>query len=335
MSHDTSIFYDFHALLSHNCLFNFIVGNRGAGKTYGSKKLVIKKFLKTGEQFVYLRRYKTEIDDVKQKFITDIQHEFPDVEFEVKGRNILINGSLAGYLVPLSTALTKKSTSYHDVTTIIFDEFVIDSKVIHYLSNEVEAFLEFFETVARLRDNVRVLFLSNAVSVVNPYFTYWKIKPKQQKRFTKYEDLWLVEFVQNEEFKQAKYKTRFGKLIKGTNYGNYAIENEFLKDNLNFVDKKTGNSKYEFSVFYNGQTFGFWTDYKEGLVFMSNDYDPSNKMQYAVTDSEHKINMMLVKSVNRSLYLKGVIKAYENGYLRFEDIVIKNQWLEIMGILKS
>jgi hypothetical protein len=320
-------------MLSYNLLFNFIIGNRGSGKTYGAKKWAIKGFLKDGSQFIYLRRYKTEFDDIK-KFFADIADEFPDHTFSVKGKNLLIDGEVAGFAIPLSTALTKKSVSYHLVRRIIFDEFVIDSKVIHYLNNEVTHFLEFYETVARMRDNVRVLFLSNAVSVVNPYFLYWKIRPNEEQRFTRKGQL-LVEFVKNQEFIDTKYKTKFGQIIKGTNYGNYAVENEFLKDNKNFVEKKTHGARFQFSIVYNDYVYGFWVDYKEGLMFMSHDYDPSSKLQYAITDSEHKPNLMLVRNVSKSYLLKGALDAYEKGYLRFESIQIKNQFLDIFSILKS
>jgi hypothetical protein len=325
------MWYSPHALLSHNALFNFVVGNRGAGKTYSAKKWAIKTFLKSGAQFIYLRRYKTEFADFKN-FFADIMHEFPDVEFEVKGRNVYINGELAGYGIPLSTALTRKSVSYHLVDKIIFDEFVIDSKVIHYLNNEVSHFLEFYETVARMRDNVRAVFLSNAVSIVNPYFLYWNIRPKPSKRFTKHGHM-LVEFVKNQDFVDAKYKTRFGQIIQGTKYGDYAVENVFLKDNNNFVEKKSGNSRFEFSIIYNGNTYGFWTDYKAGLCYVSNDHDPSCALQFAITDDEHKPNLMLISSARKSHLLSGAIKAYEGGWLRFEDMQIKNQTIEMFGML--
>lgn len=328
---EKSIFYDFHDLLSHNALFNFVIGNRGAGKTYGFKKWAIKTFLKTGAQFIYLRRYKTEFDDFKN-FFNDISAEFPDVEFEVKGKLLYINGQLAGYGVALSTALTKKSVSYHLVDKIGYDEFVIDKGHIHYLSNEVTMFLEFYETVARMRDNVRAVFLSNAVSVVNPYFLYWNIKPKSSRRFTKHGHL-LIEFVKNQDFIEAKYKTRFGQIIKGTKYGDYAVENVFLKDNETFVEKKTGNARFEFTIFYNGYTYGFWTDYKAGLCFVSNDYDPSSSLQFAITDHEHQPNLMLIKSANKSHLLSGAVKAYEGGWLRFEDMQIKNQTIEMFQLL--
>lgn len=327
------MYYNPQRILSFNRLFNFVVGNRGSGKTYSAKKLAINKFLKKKKKFIYLRRYKTEFDDFGN-FFADIMHEFPDVEFEVKGKRVYINGELAGYGVPLSTALTKKSVSYHDVELIIFDEFVIDSKVIHYLNNEVGHFLEFYETVARMRDNVVVLFLSNAVSVVNPYFLYWNMKPRSERRFTKYGHM-IIEFVKNEEFIEAKYKTRFGQIIKGTTYGNYAVENEYLKDNMNFVEPKTGTSRFEFSVEFNGKEYGFWNDYKEGFVFVSEDIDPFRKNKFTVSDADHKPNMMLIKNANKSYLLKGVINAYENGYMRFDSLQVKNQVIELFGLLRS
>lgn len=327
------MYYDLHTLLSYNNLFNFVIGNRGSGKTYGAKKWAIKGFLKDGSQFIYLRRYKTEFDDVK-KFFADISEEFPDHTFSVKGKNFIINGEVAGYAIPLSTALTKKSVSYNRVNKIIFDEFVIDSKVIHYLNNEVTHFLEFYETVARMRENVRVLFLSNAVSVVNPYFLFWDIRPNEEQRFTRKGQL-MVEFVKNQDFIDAKYKTKFGQLIKGTHYGDYAIENKFLKDNKNFVEKKTPNARFIFSILYNDYIYGFWSDYREGLMFMSLNYDPSSKLQYSITDSEHKPNLMLVRNISKSYLLKSALEAYEKGYLRFESLVIKNQFLDIFRLLKS
>jgi hypothetical protein len=327
------MYWNPHEVLSYNALFHFITGNRGAGKTYGSKKLGIKHFKKKGRKFIYLRRYKSEFDDFGN-FFADVSQEFPDDEFEVKGKKLFINGECCGYGVALSTALTKKSVSYHDVDYIFFDEFVIDSKVIHYLSNEVSQFLEFYETVARLRDNVRVLFLSNAVTVVNPYFLYWNMKPRNNQKFTRYGHM-ILENVKDQAFIDAKYKTKFGQIIKGTNYGNYAVENEFLKDNMNFVEKKTGDCKFEFSMVYNQYTYGIWADYKSGLIYMSKDIDPSNKIQFALTDQEHNPNVVLVRNVNRSFLLRNFVLAYEQGYLRFEDMSVKNQGLEIIGLLKG
>ena len=57
MSATITKYYSFDYILSHNAVYNFVVGARGLGKTYGAKRKAIKAFLKRGDQFVYTRRY--------------------------------------------------------------------------------------------------------------------------------------------------------------------------------------------------------------------------------------------------------------------------------------
>ena len=63
-----NIFYDYQRILSYNALLNFIIGERGVGKSYGAKKYVAQRFIKKHKQFVYLRRYKTELSKSFKKF---------------------------------------------------------------------------------------------------------------------------------------------------------------------------------------------------------------------------------------------------------------------------
>ena len=166
---NNSIFYNYTNVLSYSALFNFILGERGVGKTYGALKFVINRFIKSGEQFVYLRRYKSELKkSVPHLFDSLIQNEeFPDNNLFVRGDTFYIDGKVAGYAIALSTSNILKSTSFSKVKTIIYDEFLIDRGTYHYLSNEIISFLDLYETIARLRE-VRVLFLGNAISQANP-----------------------------------------------------------------------------------------------------------------------------------------------------------------------
>ena len=69
--------------MSYNGLFNFVLSPRGNGKSYGAKERVIKNFIKTkelygqGEQFIYVRRYKTELKK-KHLFFDDIRDKFQE-----------------------------------------------------------------------------------------------------------------------------------------------------------------------------------------------------------------------------------------------------------------
>lgn len=331
---EKSIYYDGKKALSYNCLFNFVVGNRGGGKTFWSKEWAIRDFLKTGNQFVYLRRYDTEFTEgKKEKFFDDILYKFPEHKFKVKGYVAYIDDKVAGYFLALSKAKIEKSVAYPDVNKIIFDEFIIDRKsVYHYLRDEVIEFLECYETIARMRD-VRVFFLSNAISITNPYFLYFDIIPddKRKHNIQKIKEDILLELVMNKSFIEEKQKTRFGKLIKGTKYGDYAVENIFLRDDSTFIGKKTGTAKYYFTFKYMGNKYGVWIDYNTGKFYVSNNIDNSCKYIYSITMEDHSINTMLVKGKNSPI-LKNFTENYKMGNVIFENQNIKNITYEIIKL---
>lgn len=100
--------------------------------------------------------------------------DLKDHKLTNKDDTMYIDDKLAGFAIPLSIANILKSSSFDNVDTIIFDEFLIDKGCYHYLQNEVTQLLDVIETIARLRD-IRVIFLGNAISITNPYFTYFNL----------------------------------------------------------------------------------------------------------------------------------------------------------------
>lgn len=317
----TNEFYDINKTLSYNCLFNFIVGNRGGGKTYGFKKWAIRSFLKSGKEFVYVRRYKQEFKKIKT-FFEDIQHEFPEHTFKVEKGQFFIDGQRAGFYMPLSTAKIEKSVSFPTVDKICFDEFILDKGVYHYLPDEVTGFLEMYETIARMRD-VTVFFLSNAITITNPYFLYFDLSIPYGKTVCRNGDM-LVELVQKDEFIQRKSQTRFGQMIKETPYGDYAINNKFLRDNKNFIQKKTPHSEFYFIFTYEEKDYGVWIDYKAGVITVSEDIDPCCLTRYALTNEDHQPNTLFLKSPRKSILFENFCSQYLLGNVRFESVNIKN-----------
>jgi hypothetical protein len=335
------MYYNGNESLTHNKLFNFIVGNRGAGKTYWSKEWSIKDFIKNKNQFVYVRRFKEELKS-KSKFFDDIAHKFEGHTFAVKGNNILIDDEIAGVFMSLSTAKINKSNAYPRVNKIIFDEFILDKGFYHYLTDEVTNFLDLYETISRMRIDVdtmkennvvKVYFLSNAITVSNPYFLYFNMKINPSKRFQHFgssDDL-LVELVANRDFIELKKQTRFGKIIDGTSYGNYAIENNFLRDDKTFIETKTGKSIHYFSFKYYDRLYHIWIDFSEGKYFVSKDKDPTRTSIYCLTQSDHSPNTFLTKGT-KDRRIKEFIRNYQLGNVYFEDINLKNVFFEIIRL---
>lgn len=324
---EKSLYYNPNKMLSYNRILNFIIGARGIGKSYGMKEYPIKRFLKYGEQLIYVRRYKSELRKIGNYF-NDIAQAFPDHEFKVKGRQLFIDGKLFAWAIPLSMWQSEKSNAYPNVSTIIFDEFIREKDNSGYLPNEVEALLNLMDTVFRDRDNVRCICLSNAVSVVNPYFLYFGLVPDTSKRYNAYKDV-LIEIPESKDFSEHRRKTRFGSLIDGTDYGDMSLDNEFVNDSKVFIEKRTKTSKYQFSVIYKGMTFGIWVDVDKGIMYLSQDYDPSSKNVFALSTDDLTENSVLMLGWRDNYFLKKMVRAFKGGVLRFDNQVIRNVGYEM------
>ena len=341
------IYYDYQRVLSYNALMTYIIGERGVGKSYGAKEFVADRFINKGKQFVYLRRYKTELKEAMMKkghpiFFEQIVYnedgtknkKYENHKLTNKNDTMYIDDKLCGFAMPLSIANILKSSSYNNVDTIIFDEFIIDKGCYHYLQNEVEQLLDVIETVGRLRD-IRIIFLGNAISITNPYFTYFNLSLPYNsdivvsKKDNKGNPLIIVNYIKNLKYREVKKQSRFGQLIEGTEYGKYAIDNEFLRDSKSFIRKKSKTSKFYFILVINGKHYGVWCDYKDGLMFISNDYDPNCPVIFSINPDDHNENTLLIRC-RTSPFFKSIIEHYRLARLCFENQQIKNNVIQYL-----
>ena len=350
---DTSMYWNLRRTLTHNMLINVIVGNRGGGKSYGAKEWAIDDFIKNGNQFGYIRRYKDDLKEPMIQFFKDIEHKYPDYEFKVDSKYFYMRlkpadekekwteKDIAGYGFTLSTANNKKSISYPKITTLIYDEFLIDKGNQRYLPNEPIALLNLYETIARPgTDHPRVILfmLANALTITNPYFLFWDLKmPTKQDKNGKW--IWkhptrpiLVEDVRNEKFIDRKKNTEFGQLIDGTTYAGYSIDNKFLLDNDTFVEHRTPKARYYFTFVYMEHTLGVWADFNEGKMFVSKAIDPSYPLVYSITMKDHKPNTMFLKNKSRAGHFRMFLENYKIGNVRFESVNIKNITYEVIKL---
>ncbi len=330
---DKNIFYNPQRIISFNALLNLIIGERGVGKSYGFKTYAVKRFLNKGKQFAYVRRYETDLGESvgnteDNKFFEQIKKEFPDCTFKItkskKVRKLFINNKICGYALPLSAADSLKSSTYENVDTIIYDEFMLkEGSTQHYLRNEPEIILDLIETIGRLRD-IRVYCLANAISSTCPLMTYFDITLPYNTDIKTFKDGTIaIEYIKNEKYREVKKASRFGKLIDGTKYGKYAIDNEFLMDSKSFIKKKDKNAKFYFILYINGKTYGIWRDFNNQLMYISSDIDPNCPIKFAINESDHNESTMLVK-VRSNFWFKQIINHYRMARLCFESQAIKN-----------
>lgn len=331
------MWFDLDRLLSYNATLNFVIAERGVGKTFGCKKKFLQRYLTKGEEFVYIRRYKTELELAYEGFWSQLQDNglFEDLKLTVKPSRKKVtkfycNEKVCGYGIPLSTANILKSSSFSKVKNIMFDEFLIDNGTYHYLRNEVIQFLEVIETIARLRD-VRVVLLGNAISVVNPYFEFFNISLPYNSEYKTYKDGEIcVNYVKNETYRKVKKASRFGKLVEGTAYGEYAIDNKFLRDDQAFICKRDPQARVFSTIILNGSKYGVWRNYKTCQVYISKDFEPSNPCIFCFDLADHNEETIYTKARNSS-WFSAVIEAYKTGSLHFETQQQKKAFIGIIG----
>lgn len=337
-------YYDYDKVMGYGATFNFLITSRGLGKTYGAIKMAVKDFLKNGHEFIYLRRYKTEITSASKHLFDalNLNKEFKDYTLLCEGNKFFIQKhksddddekpekQLMGYAIALSTANILKSTNFASVRTIIYDEFLLGPGVFHYLPNEVEAFLDFYETVSRMRD-VRVFFLGNAITQSNPYFNYFRLTLPYNSNFKTFKNgLIVVNYATNADYVEAKKITKFGQLIAGTHYSDYAIENDWLSDDEAFIEKKIGYCKNVSVVKLNGKMYGIWRSTENKRYYISEDYDPCNICIMSLDKADHDEETVLM-SARTNPFFKFVIENFRVGNVRFESINVKNEFLNIIN----
>lgn len=129
-----------------------------------------------------VRRY---AEDIKQKimqtyfadmadYLAETYHakiKFYQGQFYIKDLDDDDSGikdaKVCGYAMSVALSERYKSTSYPNVSTIIFEEFMSLNN--RYIENEISLFNNLCSTIIRKRTNVNVYLLGNAISVFSPY----------------------------------------------------------------------------------------------------------------------------------------------------------------------
>lgn len=191
---DKMKFYSLTPILEKNADYNVIFGERSNGKTYAVLEYGLKRYLQTGEQMAYIRRWREDLrgkradslfaNHVNNGLIEKLTGGKFNEVFYMSGKWFLSSyNPETKKRVPddkpfcfgfcLSEQEHDKSSSFPGVTTIVFDEFLTRR---YYLPDEFMLFMNVLSTIIRQRDNVKVFMLGNTVNKYCPYFAEMGLK---------------------------------------------------------------------------------------------------------------------------------------------------------------
>lgn len=335
---DESIYYDGTRILSYNAPVNIIVGERSEGKTYFFKRKGIRNFLRNGSTWVYLRRHDSIFKKTlnKRPFFGDVAQEFPDISFKVEGRDMLLKRDgddkwqVFGHFAALSQAQTYKGTTDPTCTMLVFDEFINEQRVPPYLPNEPTVLMNYWETLDRREDRVKIVMLANAADMVNPYFLEWGIVLDKPGIRRYRNGMLVVQWDDNPGFAAHAADSNIGRFTAGTGYDSYARGNIFIGSGDEFIEAKTKNARAVCAILFRDQSFGIWRDSKQGRYYVTKK-TARDMMTFTLTTDDHRPNLIMLEQADP--FLKVLVTHYRYGSLYFDGPATRENFMQALRFL--
>ncbi len=357
-------FYDGTKLLSMTDMYGkkpelyLCTTNRTGGKTTYFNRFVINGFLKRTDKFMLLYRFKYELDDVANKFFKDIKELFFEgLEMDSEKRQlgiyhelfIINNGNKkyrlngkefapgdridCGYAVSINSAdqIKKISHLFSDTKKMLFDEF--QSETNKYCPDEVKKFISIHQSVARGQGEqvryVPVYMIANPVSLINPYYVELDISARLRydTKFLK-GDGFVLEQGFNQSASDAQKDSGFNRAFSKNSYIAYSTEAIYLNDNLSFISKPSGRSRYICTIVYDGAEYAIREYPLQGIIYVDNSVDSTSPMKVALQTTDHKENYVMLR---RSEPIRNNMRFfYMQGAARFKDLRCKQMFMKFI-----
>lgn len=325
--------------------------NRSGGKTTYFNRLAVNRFIKSKKKFCLVYRYNYELDDIASKFFKDIQGLFfndYEMRSERRANGIFVElflgkkeetdsksgGLSCGYAVSLNNAdmLKKYSHLLADVELMLFDEF--QSETNHYCSGEIRKLISIHTSIARGQGKqvryVPLYMLSNAVSLINPYYVEFGISDrlKDDTKFLR-GDGWVMESGFIDSASIAQKESAFNRAFSKNEYVQYSSENVYLNDNKAFIEKPIGKSRYLCTLRYNSRDYAVREYAEEGLVYVDDKADETYPIKIAVTTEDHNINYVMLN--RNKMFVDSLRYYFEKGCFRFKNLQCKSALLKAIS----
>lgn len=315
--------------------------NRTGGKTTYFSRLLVNRFLDSGDKFALLYRFNYELDDCADKFFKDIGNLFFKGKAMTSQRRasgifheLFLDSVSCGYAISLNSCdqLKKYSHLFSDVNRIMFDEF--QSETNHYCSDEIRKLLSVHTSIARGNGKqiryVPIYMLSNPVSIINPYYIEMGIsnRLRDDTKFLR-GDGYVLEQGFVESASAAQLESGFNRAFARNPYVAYSAECVYLNDSKAFIESPSGNGKYVGTLRYNGSDYGLREFSELGIIYCDDKPDSTFKFKVTVTTDDHQINYVMLRK--NDLFISNLRYLFERGCFRFKDIKCKDAVLKALS----
>ena len=235
-------YLNIRGILAYKCTFNFIVGGRATGKTYGALSTVLDDNIK----FMLMRRTQAQADLINKPDFSPFKPVCDDKHIEITtapvskyNAKFIKDEAVIGYTCALSTIANMRGFDASDVKLLIYDEFIPERHE-RPIKSEGSAFLNAYETMNRNRElkgkrPLTVLCLANAFDIANPIFLELglvgiaeKMKQNGKELYIDREKSILILMPDSKKILKEKNETALYKLTEGSEFSKMALNNEFI-----------------------------------------------------------------------------------------------------------
>lgn len=250
-------YWNIRGVLKYGMPFNFVMGGRGTGKTYGALKYCIQD----KHKFIFMRRTNNAFQDAVA--MNPLNAVAQDMGFMFTCHTIPGSKSIYGWYrgtidekgeltdadkdpIGMGSSLVKigktRGLDAREISVMINDEFV-KAPYEQKIKDEANAFFNSYETVNRNRElegkpPVTALLLSNSDDMVNDYFIELGLVDRVDKMQSAKENFYIdrerrltISLLSDSPISKEKdEKTALYALTKGTRFARMAVGNEFVNN---------------------------------------------------------------------------------------------------------
>lgn len=328
--------YNALKVLSYNGIFTQIITNRNYGKTWGFKKRAWKRGLKHGKKTIWLRTFKKEVKEAIASFYTsiDLQKFCGIVPYDAKTKqgNFKQNGNTFYVkrgnkwvwflkVFAISDANGIRGADDVDIDTIVWDEFTTTAQRLkRYHGNIMTDFIDIYMSIKREHE-VRCFLLGNKENVLNPFLSYFGVKPisssfegiKQYRNGSL-----IIQQINNKPKEQTTYEKKLKSLLNGTAYGDYIYKDTYKNERLIKRAKPPPNANEYIQLDINGIAIKIWV--YNGLFYITSKIDVKRRVYTLDVMNKYKYEYLLLRKQKR--FFTAIENAIADGRVYYENQIV-------------
>lgn len=330
-----------------NKLFSFnglqiyvVIGARGYGKTFASKRKLLKDYKYNKRKFVILRDTTAACDEIVDnngfKLFNDVFSLTPALKqdnYSTNKYSIFFNNELCGEVMPLSTYYKYKGNAYNS-GWVLFDEFIAEDCQA-YRGNRARQFANTLETIIRDK-GTRVILTANALDLGNDILELLGIKIDNGKYgyYINEAKKVVVFYAPNSSEFEARKKNSISSIITAGTFLDAELNKNIFEGQKCYIFERRKPCNL-IGIYYNsdGDAVRLYKSKTENIYYACKDVNPNtyNYMRYVFNPKQAGESRLLLDNKART-QLKDLLL---NKCIQFESNYIFNIFCTIVNNTKK